>query len=138
MPLSSWVFQWRDDGWWRELSASQHDDELAGRFSPSDDDWVQWTGTLYRQSRRHSAVLTTGWCLVYDELPRGCSARVVLVDGTEPPIVVLGGLWMSEWVGGGLPATVTVGTECWDLLPPRAIWNKVDGEQGSEGWVGRH
>ncbi len=138
MPLSSWVFQWRDDGWWRELCVSQHEDELAGRFTPRADDWVEWTGTLYHQSRAQSAVLTTGWRLVYDELPRDCSARVVLVDGTEPPIAVLGGLWMSEWVGGGLPATVTVGTDSWNLPPSRVIeiFN-MDGDPESEGWVGR-
>lgn len=136
MPLSSWVFQWRDDGWWRELSLAQHEDELAGRFTPRADDWVEWTGTLHRQSRAESAVLTKGWRLVYSELPRDCSARVVLVDGTEPPIVMLRGLWMSEWVGGGLPATVTVGADSWTVSPPRAVWHKVDGERGSEGWVG--
>jgi hypothetical protein len=135
MPLSGWVFQWRDDGWWRELSGSQHDDEFAGRFEPPGDEWVEWTGTLYHQSRAQSSVVTTGWRLVYDELPRDCSARVVLADATEPPIVAVGGLWMSEWVGGGLPATVTVGSDSWTLRPSRANFNS-DAEPGSQGWVG--
>ncbi|HEY3924607.1 MAG TPA: hypothetical protein VGL75_08590 [Acidothermaceae bacterium] len=137
LPLSSWVFQWRDDGYWRELCLAQHDDELAGRFNPPADDWVEWTGTTYHLSRAESALSTTGWRLVYSELPRDCSPSVVLVDGTNPPIVVLGGLWMSEWVGGGLPATVTVGTDSWALSPSRirGIFNAGSDPQ-SRGWVG--
>ena len=137
LPLSSWVFQWRDDGCWRELGASQHEDELAGRVNPPADDWVEWTGTTYHLSRAESSVLETGWRLVYSELPRDCSPSVVLVDGTKPPVVVLGGLWMAEWVGGGLPAQVTVGTDSW-ILPPsrvRDIFN-VGSDPESQGWVG--
>lgn len=137
LPCSSWVFQWRDDGCWRELNASQHEDELAGRFSPPADDWVKWTGTNYHLSRAESAISETGWRLVYSELPRDCSPGVVLADGTIPPIVVLGGLWMSEWVGGGLPATVTVGTDSW-ILPPSRVRGifKAGSDPESQGWVG--
>lgn len=123
LPLSGWVFQWRDDGHWRELNRAQYDDELAGRFEPRADDWARWTGTLHRQARRHSVLAPTGWQLLYDELPHGATARVVLANGSEPPIAVLGGIWMSEWIGGHLPATVSVGSQSWILRPPRVIPN---------------
>jgi hypothetical protein len=58
---------------------------------------------------------------LYDELPHGATARVVLANGSEPPIAVLGGIWMVEWIGGHLPATVTVGSQSWILQQPRVI-----------------
>lgn len=123
LPLSGWVFQWRVDGYWRELNRAQYDDELAGRFEPRVDDWVRWTGTLHRQARGHFAAGDTGWKLVYDELHDDATARVVLADGSEPPITVLGRIWMSEWVGDQLPATVTVGSDSWRLQHRRVIPN---------------
>jgi hypothetical protein len=123
LALSGWVFQWRDDSHWRELNQAQYNDELAGLFEPRADDWVRWTGTLYRQARRHSAFASAGWQLLYDELPAGATARVVLANASEPPITVLGGIWMSEWIGGHLPATVTVGSQSWILQQPRVIPN---------------
>jgi hypothetical protein len=121
LPLSGWVFQWRDDDHWRDLNRAQYVDELAGRFEPQADEWVRWTGTLYRQAKRHSALAPTGWQLLYDELPDGATARVVLANASEPSITVLGRIWMSEWIGGYLPAMVTVGSHTWTLRQPRTI-----------------
>ncbi|MDX6254111.1 MAG: hypothetical protein QOJ11_445 [Frankiales bacterium] len=112
LPLSGWVFQWRHDGWWREVDPDQYRDELAGVFTSSGDEWVRWTGTVHRLARGGWA-LHPRWQMVYDELPEGCTPRVVLDDGTVPPIIVVGQVWVCEWVSVPQPATVTVGAEQW-------------------------
>ena len=113
LPLSGRVFQWRQDQTWRELDPEQLCDETAGRFVPDEDEWVHSTGTLYRQGRGGGWTGEPTWWLVYDELPPGGTPQVRLPDGTEPPVVTLGGIWMCEWVSLPQPATVTVGSESW-------------------------
>jgi hypothetical protein len=112
LPLSGWVFQWRADGWWRELAPDQWRAELDGVFTPSGDEWVQWAGTVHRLAKG-------GWSdaprpfVVYSELVPGLVPQVVLADGGRPPIVRLGRIWVCEWVSLPQPATVTVGAEEW-------------------------
>jgi hypothetical protein len=121
LPLSDWAFQWRDDGWWRELSHAQHEDELSGLFTPSDDEWVRWRGMPYRQARGQSfSSDAPTWWLLYDEMPPDSAVRVQLADGTEPRIHTLHGIWMCEWVSVRQSATVTVGGESWmfQVTPP--------------------
>lgn len=48
LPLSRWVFQWRDDEYWRELGPDQHKAELDGVFTPDVNQWGRWTGTVHR------------------------------------------------------------------------------------------
>jgi hypothetical protein len=93
MPLSGWVFQWRSDGWWRELSTDQHRDEAAGvRLVTA------WAPT---------------WWLVYGKLSDTGSPSVVLDDGRQPDVVTLGRLGISEWQSIPQAATVSVGESEW-------------------------
>jgi hypothetical protein len=113
LPLSGWVFQWRADQAWRELGPTQWHDEMGGTFVPGEEEWVRWTGTLHRTSRAQGWTGDPSWWLIYDERPAGISPQVRLHDGTEPPVVTLGGIWMCEWVSRPQPATVTIGEQGW-------------------------
>jgi hypothetical protein len=112
LPLSHWVFQWRDDGFWREVDPAQYRDELDGVFTSNGDDWVRWTGTVHRLARGGWS-LQPRWRMVYSELTPGTTPRVVLADGTVPTIVLIGQVWVCEWVSVPQPARVTVGAEQW-------------------------
>lgn len=112
LPLSGWLFQWRADGYWRELNDKQHRAELAGGFVPGEDDWIRWTGSTQRMAKGGWS-LRPRWQLVYSELTPGAPPRVVLEDATEPPILQIGGVWMCEWVSTPRPVTVMVGSESW-------------------------
>lgn len=112
LPLSQWVFQWRTDGCWREVDPEQYRDELAGVFRSAGEEWVRWTGTVHRLARGGWS-LHSRWQMVYSELNQDATPRVVLADGTLPPVVVIGRVWVCEWVSVPQPATVTVGAEEW-------------------------
>jgi hypothetical protein len=51
--------------------------------------------------------------MVYSELTSGTTPRVVLADGTVPAVVLIGRIWVCEWVSVPQPATVTVDAEQW-------------------------
>lgn len=112
LPLSGWIFQWRSDDHWRELDADQYRAEQDGTHVPGEDEWVAWTGTLHRLARGGWGQRPR-WQLIYSELTDGRQPHVVVADGTEPPIMTFGGLWLCEWIGVPQPATVTVGPERW-------------------------
>ena len=111
-PGFGWVFQWREDGWWRDLDRAQLREEEAGEYVADRDDWVRWTGTLpICQGRGLSLDGRPRWFLVHGELPLTGAAHVRLRDGTEPAVMTLGRIWVCEWFSGTQDATVTVGEQ---------------------------
>src|SRR4051812_39973966 len=122
LPLSGWVLQWGSDDCWRELNAEQLHAEMAGAHQPSPEDWVHWTGTMYRQGR--GGGLGAEWSLAYDELPVDAAVTVKTASGTYPVVHVVGKVWACEWPGGAPGTTVTVTgphtSETWEVPVPRA------------------
>jgi hypothetical protein len=115
LPGFDWVFQWRDDGHYRDLDPEQFRDEQAGRFVPPDDDWIPWTGTTSNCQGRGGSIspTTPRWFLLSGELPQAGAAHVRLHDGTQPAVVTLGRIWICEWFSRVQDATVTVGDRTW-------------------------
>ena len=109
-PGFGWVFQWREDGWWRDLDREQLRDEEAGGYVAEQDDRVRWTGTLpVCLGRGLSLDDRPRWFLVHGELLLTGAAHVRLRDGTEPAVLTLGRIWVCEWFSSTQDATVTVG-----------------------------
>jgi hypothetical protein len=110
LPGVGHLLQWRSDGFWRELGANQHRDEIDGVFVPGDDEWVAWSGHTQPQARGGGGDGPATWRLVYGELPRDVDVTpgVVLEDGTRPPVHVLGRVWAGEWHAVAQPVTVRV------------------------------
>ena len=97
LPGCGWVFQWRGDGFWRELSDLQHQDELNGVHMADEEEWVGWSGLPQPQARGGAWDGIPAWWLVYGELPAGTAPTVDVTDGTRPPVLVLGRVWACEW-----------------------------------------
>jgi hypothetical protein len=116
LPGFGWVFQWRDDGYWRHLDPEQFRDEQAGTIVPADDDWIRETGTAWCEARGDVRSDKPRWFFLHGELPPGSSAHVRLRDGTEPVVLTVGGIWVCEWFSRVQDATVTVGEETFAML----------------------
>ena len=110
-----WLLQWRGDGFWRELSESQHAAELDGSHRPDEDEWVRWSGLSQPQARGGEWGGAVTWWLIYGEVPGRSTPTVVLADGSRPPVAVVGRLWACQWRAVAQPATVHVDGHQFDL-----------------------
>jgi hypothetical protein len=126
--------QWREDGFWRELSDDQYRDEA---FPPADEEWVAWSGHVQPQARGGEWGGVSTWWLVYGELPRAGPATpgVVLDDGTRPPVHVLGRVWAGEWQAVAQPVTVRVAEHRFVLPFREPMYRRTDGDPAAgPGW----
>ncbi|MGK5683103.1 hypothetical protein [Actinoplanes sp. URMC 104] len=115
LPGIGWLLQWRSDGFWRDLSDAQDQDERAGVHTPAEDDWVRWSGHAAPHARGGAWGGTTTWWLVYGELPGSTAPTVELADGTRPPVLQVGRVWACEWHAAAQPVSVHVENERFDL-----------------------
>ena len=115
LPGAGWWLQWRRDGFWRELNAAQHRDELDGLHVAGADDWVAWSGFVQPQARVGERDGGSTWWLLYGEMPDAATPTVVLDDGTRPPVHVLGRVWACEWRAAAQPVTVHVASQKFTL-----------------------
>ena len=115
LPGIGWLLQWRADGFWRELSDLQHQDELSGVQMAGEDEWVRWSGLPQPHARGGEWPGIPTWWLVYGELPGSAVPTVDLTDGTRPPVLVLGRVWACEWHAQAQPVIVGVEGEQFDL-----------------------
>jgi hypothetical protein len=115
LPGIGWFLQWRSDGSWRELNNAQHRAERAGCHLPVEDEWVRWSGTYQPHARGGDWDGARAWWLLHGELPGRVTPRVVLSDGTRPPVHVLGRVWACEWLSEAQPATALVEREQFNL-----------------------
>jgi hypothetical protein len=126
LPLSRRVFQVRVDGYWRELSSEQYEDELTGRFEARSDEWAAPT-ELSRFSacaERAPGAPSTGptWWLVYGNVQDDIPVRVTLADGQQPVVRTFGPLWLCEWVSEWQAADMSIGQTSrpvFDRIPAR-------------------
>jgi hypothetical protein len=126
LPLSGRVFQVRVDGYWRELSSEQYEDELTGRFELRSDEWVapnelsRFNACAQRAPGAQSIGPT--WWLVYGNVRDDIPVRVTLADGRRPVVRTFGPLWLCEWVSEWQAAVVSIGQmsrPVFDRIPAR-------------------
>jgi hypothetical protein len=138
LPGSGWLLQWRGDGFWRDLSAGQHQAEGDGAHVPDPDEWVRWTGDPQPQGHGGEWRGVTTWWLLHGELPGATTPTVELTDGTHPPVLLLGRLWACEWHAVAQPVTVRVEGERFELpfAEPHYRRPEPPEDQGHEprGW----
>jgi hypothetical protein len=111
LPLSQLLCQRRRDGQWRVVHPVQYDEEQADRHQASLDVWVSPDEPVEVGGRSEKCLGShdeTSWWLLYGDNTNG-SATVTLSDGSTPPILTFGPLWLCEWVSPRQEALVTVG-----------------------------
>ncbi|GII26125.1 hypothetical protein [Planosporangium mesophilum] len=116
-----WRFQWREDGRWRQVDANQLDAEAAGEHTPSEDEWVVWTGAAHGVTGRAEAPEGRDeptWWMHYGEMPAVGTVRVWKSDGTLLPVRTIGRVWVCEWYGVGQPVTIEVGDKQFHVRIP--------------------
>jgi hypothetical protein len=109
LPLSGLVCQRRPDGRWRLVDEAQYNAEQAGRHVAGPDAWASPDEPVEGGGRGQWAPGShdeASWWLLYGD-NRDSPVTVTLFDGTTPPILTFGPLWVCPWQ----EARVTVGTE---------------------------
>jgi hypothetical protein len=123
LPLSGLLCQCRRDGSWRFVNQVQYDEEQAGRHQATPEDWrspdePEEVGG--RSEKRVGPHEEPSWWLLYGDNRNG-SATVALSDGSTPPILTFGPLWLCEWVSPWQEALVTVGGQS------RKVFDRIPG-----------
>lgn len=127
LPGVGHLLQWRSDGFWRELSDIQHQDEAAGLFTPDEDEWAAWTGSPHPHGRGGEWGEILSWWMVYGEMPDATAPTVELEDGTRPPVHVLGRIWACEWRAVAQPVTVYVAGKRLEMPFTEPMYRRRDG-----------
>jgi hypothetical protein len=101
LPISGLVLQWQlDSDRWRVL---------PDRLDEADAGWFPWSGEVNAVIRADGDVWNRpSWLVLWGESQAG-PPTVLLTDGTPLPVVALGRLWATEWVGQGEPVTMQFG-----------------------------
>jgi hypothetical protein len=115
LPVSRLVFLWRTDGYYRILGEDYLFDAQLGIDADCEEEWIRWTGTVYREGRGQGVWSEPGWWSTYGELPPGATVTVTLASGHEPQVRTIGRIWACEWVSMAQDSHMTVGDERYSL-----------------------
>lgn len=114
LPGSGWIFEWRSDGWWRELGSDQRRDEASGKLTPGPDEWVRWSGEQHHQFLRRIDPSGRPWIVAYEETSPDHAEKAQITGAASAHMISLGGhLLICEWIDEGQPVTISHAGQRW-------------------------